>query len=311
MAPTFDSGDLLWVEPCDQVDALGVGDVAVVEIAGQRYAHRVIALGVDPGGWLITRGDACAGDDGRLPAAALRGRAVGLRRQADLAPAGPHPDGWQPVPAAPSPVQRTLRLLRARAAVGLSRLGPLAAGLQAVREAWAGWRPGSSPAPAIVTVEARRQHLAAVASLLTRLRVAHRPAGLPELDELLAGQLRVAQAHAGALPDRAPDASSAGASFEIPVLGVIALVAPDVTSAGPRRAMVRGPWVGPSLHADRVAARLVVDLCQALAAEPGGCSWELTAVPVSQAQRRALEAASFVPVAGLARPGVVMVRRLP
>lgn len=70
MRPLFAPGDVVRVWPA-RVEDVRLGDVVLVEFAGQLLAHRLIAVGERV---IVTRGDAMPSADRPLPRASLHGR---------------------------------------------------------------------------------------------------------------------------------------------------------------------------------------------------------------------------------------------
>jgi hypothetical protein len=75
MAPTLRDQDRLQVAP---LDGARPGDLVVARRAGILVAHRLVRL---DGAMALTKGDACAAPDPPLPAEALLGRVVAVRRR--------------------------------------------------------------------------------------------------------------------------------------------------------------------------------------------------------------------------------------
>ncbi len=75
MAPALATGD--WIRVAPPTGAPSAGHTVVIRRGGRLVAHRVVA--VDDDG-VVTRGDACAAADPRVPLAAVLGRVVEVRR---------------------------------------------------------------------------------------------------------------------------------------------------------------------------------------------------------------------------------------
>ena len=77
MEPTYFAGDWLLVEPLAGSRPIRPGEVVVARRDDLLVSHRIVEL---RNGMAVTRGDACVGVDSPIPAAALLGRVVGVRR---------------------------------------------------------------------------------------------------------------------------------------------------------------------------------------------------------------------------------------
>jgi hypothetical protein len=78
MAPLVRDGDVVCVEP----GAARPGELVLAERDGRLVTHRLVSLAA---GVAVTRGDACRGDDPPVPATALLGRVVRIKRRSTVA----------------------------------------------------------------------------------------------------------------------------------------------------------------------------------------------------------------------------------
>src|SRR5262245_1080316 len=81
MEPTYFDGDWLLVEPLAGSRPVRPGEVVVARRDHQLVTHRIVDL---RSGIAVTRGDACPRVDPPIPAAALLGRVVEVRRGSGL-----------------------------------------------------------------------------------------------------------------------------------------------------------------------------------------------------------------------------------
>lgn len=77
MEPTYFDGDWVLVEPLAGSRPIRPGEVVVARRDHHLVTHRIVEL---RSGLAVTRGDACKRVDPPIPAAALLGRVVGVRR---------------------------------------------------------------------------------------------------------------------------------------------------------------------------------------------------------------------------------------
>lgn len=75
MAPALATGDWIRVAPLEGTPS--AGHTVVILRGGRLVAHRVVAV---DGDGVVTRGDACAAADPRVPLTAVFGRVVEVRR---------------------------------------------------------------------------------------------------------------------------------------------------------------------------------------------------------------------------------------
>jgi GNAT superfamily N-acetyltransferase len=306
MRPTFADGDVLLVAPYAAGERPLAGEIAVFDVAGRRFAHRVVSVGEKT---LVARGDAWLAEDLPVPLGDVCGRVVAVRRGR----ASPVP------PAAPPPWAFAERaagaaLARVRPLVELAGLGRT---LRALRGAA---RPPASCA--VTGLEAAQ--LPALAALLARTAPA-----LPLAELLTAEELRVALALDGRAPSApATAAAAAPAAPATPAAPAapVASLAPSPDARGPAphvlgvagarasaadgtRLTLVGPLVLPRHRGAGVGRALLRALLAALAARRGA-GRTLLGTPEDLPGVRLLVGAGFVPAAGRARPGSVLLLRL-